>query len=140
MIRMRMAALHHGSMCLTSCDERSGQGQNTGAKSQASRYANYTHSMRACNRVQHKNLCNPLAAASETFITPWIRVHDKTCEPVWPSGRPRARPVSGRRIGSPFCSKLASVCGHCLVTLSFTINETLWLSSLPILTQESSWS
>ena len=39
MIRMRRAALHHGSMCLTSCDERSGQGQNTGAKSQDSRYA-----------------------------------------------------------------------------------------------------
>ena len=31
------------------------------------------------------------------------------------------------------------VCGHCLVTLSFTINETLkWLSLLPILMQESS--
>ena len=28
------------------------------------------------------------------------------------------------------------VCGHCLVTLSLTINETLkWLSSLPILMQ-----
>ena len=32
------------------------------------------------------------------------------------------------------------VCGHCLVTLSLTINETLkWLSSLPILMQESFW-
>ena len=35
--------------------------------------------------------------------------------------------------GSPFSSKVV-VCGHCLVTLSLTINETLkWLSSLPIL-------
>ena len=30
--------------------------------------------------------------------------------------------------------------GHCLVTLSITVNETLkWLSSLPILMQESFW-
>ena len=35
---------------------------------------------------------------------------------------------------------LAVVCGHCLVTLSLTINETLkWLLSLPILMQESFW-
>ena len=41
--------------------------------------------------------------------------------------------------GSPFSSK-AVVCGHCLVTLSLTINETLkWLASLPLLTQESFW-
>ena len=32
----------------------------------------------------------------------------------------------------------ARICGHCLVTLSLTVNETLkWLSSLPILMQES---
>ena len=37
------------------------------------------------------------------------------------------------RFGSPFSSKVV-VCGHCLVTLSLTINEILkWLSSLPIL-------
>ena len=43
------------------------------------------------------------------------------------------------RFGSPFSSKVV-VCGHCLVTLSLTINETLkWLSSLPILMQESFW-
>ena len=41
----------------------------------------------------------------------------------------------GSRFGSPFSSKVV-VCGHGLVTLSLTINETLkWLSSLPILTQ-----
>ena len=40
---------------------------------------------------------------------------------------------------SPFSSKFA-VCGHGLVTLSLTINETLkWLSSLPILMRESFW-
>ena len=43
------------------------------------------------------------------------------------------------RFGSPFSSKIV-VCGHCLVILSLTINETLkWLSSLPILMQESFW-
>ena len=43
------------------------------------------------------------------------------------------------RCGSPFSSTVV-VCGHCLVTLSLTINETLkWLSSLPILMQESFW-
>ena len=53
-------------------------------------------------------------------------------------------PVSKRTsvricFGSTFSSKFV-VCGHCLVTLSLTINETLnWLSSLPILMQESFW-
>ena len=43
------------------------------------------------------------------------------------------------RFGSPFSSKVV-VCGHCLVTLFLTINETLkWFSSLPILMQESFW-
>ena len=43
------------------------------------------------------------------------------------------------RFGSPFSAKIV-VCGHCLVTLSLTINETLkWLSSLPTLIQESFW-
>ena len=43
------------------------------------------------------------------------------------------------RFGSPFSSKVV-VCGHCLVTLSLTINETLkWLSTLPTLMQGSFW-
>ena len=43
------------------------------------------------------------------------------------------------RVGCPFYSKVV-VCGHCLMTLSLTINETLkWLSSLLILMQESFW-
>ena len=43
------------------------------------------------------------------------------------------------RFGSSFSSKIV-VCGHCLVILSLTINETLkWLSSLLILMQESFW-
>ena len=42
------------------------------------------------------------------------------------------------RLSFPF--KKVVVCGHCLVTLSLTINETLkWLPSLPILMQESCW-
>ena len=41
--------------------------------------------------------------------------------------------------GSPFSSQVV-VCGHCLVTLSLTLNETLkWLSSLPTLMQKSFW-
>ena len=52
-------------------------------------------------------------------------------EPVWASVR--------IRFGSLFSSKVV-VRGHCLVTLSLTIYETLkWLSSLPILMQESFW-
>ena len=43
------------------------------------------------------------------------------------------------RFGSHLSSKVV-VCGHCLVTLSLTINETLkWLSSLPTLMQKSFW-
>ena len=39
-----------------------------------------------------------------------------------------------------FFMKKVVVCGHSLVTLSLTINETIkWLSSLPILMQESFW-
>ena len=49
------------------------------------------------------------------------------CKPVWPSGKALgwySRRTSVRiRFGSPFSSKIV-VCGHCLVTLSLTINET----------------
>ena len=53
-------------------------------------------------------------------------------------------PLVGRNNLSLCSSRLLSskvvVCGHCLVTLSLTVNETLkWLSSLPILKQESFW-
>ena len=59
-------------------------------------------------------------------------------ELVWPSGMALGTSVP-IRFGSPFSSKVV-VCGHCLVTLSLTINGTLkWLSSLPILMQESFW-
>ena len=52
------------------------------------------------------------------------------------AGKPQGTSV-GIRFGSPFSSKVV-VCGHYLVTLSFTITETLkWFSSLPILMQES---
>ena len=63
-------------------------------------------------------------------------------EPVWPSGKALGSEAEGHQFesahfGSPFSSKVV-VCGHCLVTLSLTINETLkWLSSLSILMQES---
>ena len=40
------------------------------------------------------------------------------------------RSTSQHRFGSPFSSKVV-VCGHCLVTLPLTINETLkWFSSV----------
>ena len=39
-----------------------------------------------------------------------------------------------------FGSSFSVVCGHCLVTLTLTINETLkWFSSLPILLMKSFW-
>ena len=45
-----------------------------------------------------------------------------------------------RDLGSNPLRWLSFLCGHCLVTLSLTINETLkWLPSLPILMQESFW-
>ena len=43
------------------------------------------------------------------------------------------------RFCSPSSSKVV-VCGHCLVTLSLTVNQALkWILSLPILMQESFW-
>ena len=43
------------------------------------------------------------------------------------------------RFGSPFSSNVV-VCGQCLVILTLIISEILkWLSSLPILMQESFW-
>ena len=61
-------------------------------------------------------------------------------EPVWPSGEALGEvPRFESALGSPFSSKV-EVCGHCLVTLFLTIYDTLkWLSSLPILMQESFW-
>ena len=42
--------------------------------------------------------------------------------------------------GLSFLFKKVVVCGHCLVLLFLTINEILkWLSSLPILMQDSFW-
>ena len=63
-------------------------------------------------------------------------------KPVWPSGK-----EAGKQKGLgviplllSFLFKKVVVCGHCLVTLSLIINETLkWISSLPILIQESFW-
>ena len=44
------------------------------------------------------------------------------------------------RFGSPFSSKRLWFVDTVFVTLSLTINETLkWLSSLPILMEESFW-
>ena len=52
--------------------------------------------------------------------------------------RNKARTSVRIRFGSPFSSKVKSL--HCLMTLCLTIHETLkWLSSLPILMQESYW-
>ena len=67
------------------------------------------------------------------------------CEPVWPSGK-----ALGWQVGSSIDSASALpplhlfekvvVCGHCLVTLSLTINETLKrLSFVPVLMQKSFW-
>ena len=52
---------------------------------------------------------------------------NKGREPVWP-------------LRLSFLFRKVVVCGHCPVTLSLAVNETLkWLSSLPILMQGSFW-
>ena len=46
----------------------------------------------------------------------------------------KQRDLGSNPLRLSFISEKVVVCGHCLVTLSLTINETLkWLSSLPIL-------
>ena len=62
-------------------------------------------------------------------------------EPVWPSGKALA--AKRKDLGSillrlSFLFEKVVVCGHCFVTLSLRITETLkWHSLLPILMQES---
>ena len=77
-----------------------------------------------------------------------LRVHTASYgrwpgELVWPSGKALAgkqRDVGSNPFRLSFLFKGVVVCGHCLLTSSLTINETLkWLSPLPILMQESSW-
>ena len=69
---------------------------------------------------------------------------DRIRHVYWPTGKALYRLISRRasarfRFGCPFSSKVM-VCGHCLVPLSLTINETLkWHSPLPILMEESLW-
>ena len=59
-------------------------------------------------------------------------------EPVWPSGK--QKDLGSILLRLSFLFKKVVVCGHCLVTLSLTINETLkWISSLPTLMQKSFW-
>ena len=58
--------------------------------------------------------------------------------PVWPSSK--QKDLGSILFRLSFLFRNVMVCGHCLVTLSLTINETLkWLSSLPILMQKSFW-
>ena len=95
--------------------------------------------LRDCRPIRHRQ------CATVTIYDYYIsRELNLWCEPVWPSGKALLRLVSRRtsvriRFGSHFSSKV-EVCGHCLVTLSLTISETLkWLSSLPTFMQESFW-
>ena len=78
-----------------------------------------------------------LSSASSSIV--YLSEH----EPVWPSGKALGWYAETSRFDSAsalFVFKKVVVCGHCVVTLSLTINETLkWLSSLPILMQESFW-
>ena len=96
-----------------------------------------------CTHV-HETLSNYAQPSSVRTRPIWSRVnkHRRTAgsNRVSRFGLAVGRRTSVRiRFGSPFSSKVV-VCGHCLVTLSLTINETLkWLSSLPILMQESFW-
>ena len=71
------------------------------------------------------------------------RLDGRVSEPVWPSGKALGWEAEGPRFESASALLLSSnvvVRGHVLVTLSHTVDETLeWLSSLPILMQESFW-
>ena len=78
---------------------------------------------------------------------PYYRLQNKVAHLVSRSGL-AVRLQAGRQKGLGsiplrlflLFEKVAVVCGHCLVTLSPTITETLkWLSSLPILMQEPLW-
>ena len=73
-----------------------------------------------------------------------LRVHTASYgrwpgELVWHSGKALAgkqRDVGSNPLRLSFLFKGVVVCGHCLLTSSLTINETLkWLSPLPILLQ-----
>ena len=64
-------------------------------------------------------------------------------EPAWPSGNEGAGSVSRQTsVWFDFSSPLSSnvvVCGHCPVTLSVTVNDTVrWFTSLPIWMQNHS--
>ena len=88
----------------------------------------------------------PPSSAQESLIQAYTNTQctANSGEPGWPSGKALLRLVSKRtsarfRFISPL-SSIFVVCGHCLVTLSLTVNETLkWLASLPVLMQESFW-
>ena len=64
-------------------------------------------------------------------------------EPVWPSGKAldcKQKGLSSIPLRLSLFLRKVVVCGHRLVNLSLTINQTLkWLSLLPILMQESFW-
>ena len=72
-------------------------------------------------------------------LKPW------SCEPVWPSGKALGTMVSGRtsvryRFGTPFSSKRLWFVDTVLwLCLSLPTETLKWLSSLPILMQESFW-
>ena len=99
-------------------------------------------SQNACNKCRSIDTCIN-SRREVTARSKWQQLSSRCsvslcpCEPVWPSG---TRGTSVQIcFSSPFSSKVV-VCGHCLVTLSLTINEMFkWLSSLPILMQESFW-
>ena len=89
----------------------------------------------------------PVKCNSRSCLWRYYEITDSTGWNKWAglASQYGVKLVSGRasawfHFGSSFSSKPEKVvvCGHCLVTLSLTISETLkWLSSLPILMQES---
>ena len=88
-------------------------------------------------------LCGPMR--SPTFrLRLCVRFPVSRSEPVWRSGKALVGLVSrgtsvGFSFGSPLSSKVVVGCGHRLVALSFTVNDTLKsLSPLPILMQNHS--
>ena len=91
-------------------------------------------------RAVHKSLGNrPIhSPAPFPLLSGGITIERRPQEGLWTSLKQRGLGLIPLRLS--FFFKKVVVCGRSLVTLSLTINETLkWLSSLPILMQESFW-
>ena len=94
---------------------------------------------------QHLSILHPVFRTTPINYAPCFFLCVCVCvcasELVWPSGKAgKWKDLGLIPLQLSFLFKKVVVCRHCLVTLSITFIETLkWLSSPPILMQESFW-